>query len=377
MEPLGGMKTNSNARPLWSQWLPVPTINSSRFHGIRVDDLPQFMYEIRDASEADLSVLTTQTVSGALPTLIAWSGAPEGAANPSKVEDLMEQFAGTAEADTSGTLRFGGTDWHILRVVVPDPCGGSLAVMTFIYAPHHAAAAVKAESLRPLIAAYLRLWHRARNERSDTAAWRGALDALDTGVILLDGAARIFFSNRAADRWIAAGEPLRRNGASLGAADLRDSLSLQVAIRHCIDVNLAGTAAGTDRCGAVLLALTSNDQARALVLSILPLEEPARAGEAAVVAYIVEPDFDSSLQLNAVCRLFGLSPVESSLACHLAIGKSLRDAAREMHIKEQTARSYLKQIFLKTDTRRQAGLVRALLCSLVRVAGGISSQCVR
>jgi DNA-binding CsgD family transcriptional regulator len=39
-----------------------------------------------------------------------------------------------------------------------------------------------------------------------------------------------------------------------------------------------------------------------------------------------------------------------------------------MHVTEQTARSYLKQIFVKTETNRQAELVRLMLTSSVRTA---------
>ena len=52
----------------------------------------------------------------------------------------------------------------------------------------------------------------------------------------------------------------------------------------------------------------------------------------------------------------------------LANGNSLVDSAKAMHVTEQTARSYLKQIFVKTETNRQAELVRLMLTSSVRTA---------
>jgi DNA-binding CsgD family transcriptional regulator len=57
----------------------------------------------------------------------------------------------------------------------------------------------------------------------------------------------------------------------------------------------------------------------------------------------------------------------------LAIGKSLQEAAEAMRIKDQTARSYLKQIFLKTDTKRQAELVRLMLTSHLRIERSIEA----
>jgi DNA-binding CsgD family transcriptional regulator len=54
------------------------------------------------------------------------------------------------------------------------------------------------------------------------------------------------------------------------------------------------------------------------------------------------------------------------LAIKIAQGATLESAAGALRIKPQTARSYLKKIFLKTDTNRQSDLVRVLLASTVR-----------
>ena len=70
--------------------------------------------------------------------------------------------------------------------------------------------------------------------------------------------------------------------------------------------------------------------------------------------------------VEPACKLYALTPVETRLACLLARGVSLAEAAEAMHVREQTARSYLKQIFLKTETKRQAELVWLMLKSSVR-----------
>ena len=58
---------------------------------------------------------------------------------------------------------------------------------------------------------------------------------------------------------------------------------------------------------------------------------------------------------------FGLTKAEAQLAALLADGEDLREAAGKLHITYGTARTRLAQIFQKTDTRRQAELVRLLL----------------
>lgn len=63
-------------------------------------------------------------------------------------------------------------------------------------------------------------------------------------------------------------------------------------------------------------------------------------------------------------RVFGLTPAEARLTSILAEGARLEQAAEELGIGRETARTQLKAVFAKTDTHRQGELV-ALLASLV------------
>jgi DNA-binding CsgD family transcriptional regulator len=54
---------------------------------------------------------------------------------------------------------------------------------------------------------------------------------------------------------------------------------------------------------------------------------------------------------------FDLTPAQARLVVHLVAGTSLRSCAKALGIKYETARSYLKSVFLKTGTHRQAELV--------------------
>ena len=69
--------------------------------------------------------------------------------------------------------------------------------------------------------------------------------------------------------------------------------------------------------------------------------------------------------LNAV---FGLTPREATLAAALAGGKDLAEAAATLGITLGSARVYLKSVFAKTHTRRQAELV-SLILRLTRFNG--------
>jgi DNA-binding CsgD family transcriptional regulator len=54
---------------------------------------------------------------------------------------------------------------------------------------------------------------------------------------------------------------------------------------------------------------------------------------------------------------FGLTPAQARLVIHLTAGKSLRSSAEALGVKYETVRSYLKSVFEKTGTHRQAELV--------------------
>ncbi|HWG59212.1 MAG TPA: helix-turn-helix transcriptional regulator, partial [Candidatus Acidoferrales bacterium] len=60
-------------------------------------------------------------------------------------------------------------------------------------------------------------------------------------------------------------------------------------------------------------------------------------------------------------RQYGLTKHEASLADLLLQGSDLREAAEKLGVSMNTVRTHLRLIFEKTDTHRQAELVRVLL----------------
>ena len=165
---------------------------------------------------------------------------------------------------------------------------------------------------------------------------------------------------------------MRRNGLSISATELSDALRLQVAIDHTMSERGCGAADS-----APLVALRRAGGLRPLMVAVLASNcEQVEDENVAAILYVFNPNEDVRPLLQAACKLYGLSPVETKLACLLTCGASLGEAAKDMRVKEQTARTYLKQVFLKTDTNRQAELVRVMLASLVRTAQGANLQIV-
>ncbi|RYF07358.1 MAG: hypothetical protein EOO77_25915, partial [Oxalobacteraceae bacterium] len=143
-----------------------------------------------------------------------------------------------------------------------------------------------------------------------------------------------------------------------------DTLRLHAAIEHAVS-----TGSGRANAPRHPIVALSRHEGRPLMAAVVPSDDvEAASAECAAVLYVVDPDQDLKTLIEPICAFYRLSPKETRLACALARGHSLAEAAAELHLREQTARTYLKQIFFKTDTNRQVELVRLLLLSAVRTS---------
>jgi DNA-binding CsgD family transcriptional regulator len=71
---------------------------------------------------------------------------------------------------------------------------------------------------------------------------------------------------------------------------------------------------------------------------------------------------------------FDLTPAQARLVVLLFAGASLRSCAMALGIKYETARSYLKSVFQKTGTHRQAELVLTVFQAMSDPNGGIEES---
>jgi len=85
----------------------------------------------------------------------------------------------------------------------------------------------------------------------------------------------------------------------------------------------------------------------------------------ALALLLDDPARDIAPKIRANARQHGLTAVETELACRLADGRTVDEAASDQLISVHTARKYLQQIFAKTSTSRQAELVRVPISGTV------------
>jgi DNA-binding CsgD family transcriptional regulator len=96
-----------------------------------------------------------------------------------------------------------------------------------------------------------------------------------------------------------------------------------------------------------------------IVIRVLPVDGAARSPflGARVILILSGVDEGEAEQFAILRQAFRLTPSEARIALRLGDGKSLEEAAQEMAIAQETARSHLKSIFRKTATHRQGELV--------------------
>ncbi|BAV64335.1 transcriptional regulator, LuxR family protein [Sphingobium cloacae] len=247
---------------------------------------------------------------------------------------------------------------HMLGAVFPA-ADGAIGVLG-IHRPQGAGAYTNHERKQaalvlPHLQRALRLGQRFAAVSQSHAAALEALDRLDTGVLMVDGAGCVIQASSMAER-------LLRENAEL--AVIRGRLALRPPALHDKLLALVRGAMDTARGkianpGAALSV--PRPHRMPLALEVAPLRPSASAfGEQrpAVLVFIRDPQ--APIEVTRLRELFGLTRTEGAVAAALGRGASLEDIAVTMGIELSTVRSHLKRILAKTGTHRQAEAVALL-----------------
>jgi DNA-binding CsgD family transcriptional regulator/PAS domain-containing protein len=188
-----------------------------------------------------------------------------------------------------------------------------------------------------------------------------ALEHLNHGIAFLGLDGRVLHCNRSAEALLRAGDALTsRNGrlAAVDAAAQKELLSL---------LNVVALGAWGGIATPHNITVPRRGGARPLVLSAIRLSS-VRAGlvmqRPTILVTIVDGARAQPTDLALLRSLYGLTQGEARFARNLAAAGSLRQAAEATGISYETARWYVKILFQKTGTRRQAELVGRLLGDL-------------
>ena len=191
---------------------------------------------------------------------------------------------------------------------------------------------------------------------------RAVLQRINVGVVALREDGKVLFANDAALRIGAASDGLTLTDNGLRATRTADDEKLQQLIAKGLHT-VAGprTVAGQGE----LIGRPSGSKPYAV--SVFPWDSPEAIyfGKYARTLVLIRDSSAIPVHSEAqIAKLIGLTPAEARLARQLLDGETLQTGAKNIGIAANTARTQLRSIFRKTDTRRQADLVRVLTLAL-------------
>ena len=184
------------------------------------------------------------------------------------------------------------------------------------------------------------------------------LDGLVAGVFLTTRDGRVVYMNAAAERQIRTGNSIRivnnRISPTDPAARAALSKAIDAASRDDFDMDMSEHS----------LAMPDIDGA-GYVATLLPVDRGQRRGvvapfAASVAVFTQDPVQAPLMPGEAFARLYRLTGAELRVLLALAQGLGGKEAADMLGIGEPTVRTHLQRIFAKTDTSRQADLLRLL-----------------
>jgi DNA-binding CsgD family transcriptional regulator len=186
---------------------------------------------------------------------------------------------------------------------------------------------------------------KAINE-ADT--FRETIDGLAAGVFLVDADGRLLHANTNGKKLIGAHQAIATTGRE-------QTLRLdRTSMRDLLPQN--GNAAPRS-------IVIENDDGDRLVGHVLPLASGARrfagmGGDAAAALFVQPADFDPPSIPESLAQAFDLTPGELRVVLATVKHEGVADVAETLGVAETTVKTHLARIFAKTETRRQADIVK-------------------
>jgi DNA-binding CsgD family transcriptional regulator len=247
---------------------------------------------------------------------------------------------------------------RMLRVVEASGVSAWLTV-TRREGDFSAADATLLGGLVPYLRGVLRTFLELERQRTNALLAAEAIQRLNFGWIALDADARILETDSQGRTILERSQPLCRDAQGrLSAAKAKQRREIAAAVK----------------------ALASDPEVppRAIVLSrdpwldmlLVAAKRSAHSAKSvpAVIAYVHGDSALSADRCEQLRQLFNLLPSESRLALALVRGMSLVEAAGELGLTVETARTYSKKIYSKMGARGQADLVRFIHRSVLGIA---------
>jgi len=213
--------------------------------------------------------------------------------------------------------------------------------------------------LAPHLARAYRIHCRFGDARHEQHALREVLDRFPAGVILLDQNSHVVMTNRSGAQILAVADGIRIDHGRPRLSDPRQDRDFQLLVDEVVH-----TRAQRGRSYGKTMSFVRPSGRRSYAAMLGPLLAPppgTALREAAAILFIADPEGSQISTTEVLEGLYDLTRAEAELLRLLAEGRSLEEVAEKRGVTMNTARSQLKQVFAKTETRRQGELVRLVL----------------
>jgi DNA-binding CsgD family transcriptional regulator len=265
---------------------------------------------------------------------VDWTGAPDA-------------------APAAATSRPG---WHATREAAPAH-GDRLEVPSGIATLSRPSDGELLEWLQPVLRQATAVYSQIDRLQHQLELARSALDMIALGIIALDADMKIHYANEEAEEILACPQtPLGRRQDRMVAALQCE----QRGLRRMVDRSLRPVAVEQDPTARTSIILRG-EGSRAISAQIMPARPgDALGGRQSQIMIALRPLQANPSRATGLRHLFDLTDSEARVACALADGMSLAEAAQAHGVRISTARTHLSRIFHKTATRQQSQLVSLL-----------------
>jgi DNA-binding CsgD family transcriptional regulator len=188
------------------------------------------------------------------------------------------------------------------------------------------------------------------NQRVEAGTLKSALNALASGALILEPQGTIHFLNPPAQAELARGTLLRDSRNRLIGVTPE---AVQVVARLS-----ASTGGGSNRGHDGLL---KDAAGRALQASWVELDGSSEGLGSPTLLLLREPDAELTTPLSNAAAFYHLTTGETQMLAQVLNGHTLAGAAEILGVARSTVKSQLDAIYRKTNTHRQAELVRLVM----------------
>ena len=247
---------------------------------------------------------------------------------------------------------------RMMRVIEP---GGVNAWLTISRAStdYPAETGALLAALAPYLRSVVRSFVALEAARVEALLAGEAIRRLNTGWLMLDAAGRVLEAD-------AQGELILAHSGVLGLSPRGELTTPSRALNR--EIADAVHALSTRRDARPRAMIVHRDPWTDMLL--VPAHGKSLSARSAptVIAYVHGESWSAGERVEQLAELFDLLPSEARLALALSRGMSIREAAADLNLSVETARTYSKRVYAKTGARGQAELVGFIHRSVLAIA---------